>query len=206
MSVKKINYQARKYSLSAIKSLMKKIAASNSIPGEVNNTWKHSRVVYNFAKKIADLAIKNNYSVNLDYLKPACFVHDIGRMVTGSRGSKEIAPAIYHGLRGYNILKKAGYPESLAKICLVHLGGAGLDKKTNQKYGIFKNRDTLAQTIEEKIIAYADMRTSFDQKKKKPVITSFNKAYQRFKKYPRQGPLLKKNHQFIKKMTNHQIT
>ncbi|MDZ7799137.1 MAG: HDIG domain-containing protein [Patescibacteria group bacterium] len=203
---KKINYQAKKYSLPVIKSLMQKIAAQNAIPQEVNNTWKHSQVVYNFAKKIAHLAIENGFLVNLDYLKPASFVHDIGRMKTGSPGSKEIEPAIYHGLRGYNILKKEGYPESLARICLVHLGGAGLDKKTNQKYGIFKNRNTLAETIEEKIIAYADMRTSFDQKKKKPVISSFKKAYQRFKKYPRLGPKINKNHQFIKKITNHQIT
>jgi tRNA (cytidine56-2'-O)-methyltransferase len=184
---------------------MKKMAKENLIPKEVDVAWEHSKVVYHFADLIARRACQNGYKINRPYLKSACFVHDIGRMVTGSKGSRILEKPVYHGLRGYRILKKSGYPESFSRICLVHLNGTGLDSLANRKYGIFKNRDTLAKTIEEIIIGYADARTSFNKQKHKPVIESFAWAYNRFSKYPRVGPRLLKNHQFIQKITKGQI-
>lgn len=195
----------KKYSLPAIKSLMRKIAKENLIPEEVKGTWRHSKVVYNFAKSISRIAFKNGYKINRPFLKSGCFVHDIGRMVTGSKGSRILEDAVYHGLRGYQILKNNGYPEQFARICLVHLNGTGLDIIANRKYGIFKNRNTLAKTIEERIIGYADARTSFNKQKNKPVIESFAWAYNRFSKYPRVGPRLLKNHAFIQKITKGKI-
>ncbi|MFH1366695.1 MAG: HD domain-containing protein [Patescibacteria group bacterium] len=198
-------YKGKKYSLPVIKSLMKKIAKENLIPEEVKVAWVHSKVVYNFADRIAGVAAKNGYKINRPYLKSACFVHDIGRMITGSKGSRVLEKPVYHGLRGYRILKKSRYPECFARICLVHLNGTGLDSITNRKYGIFKNRNTLAKSVEEKIIAYADARTSFNKQKKKPEIKPFIWAYNRFNKYPRVGKRLKENHNFIQKITKGQI-
>lgn len=197
-------HKGKKYTLPAIKSLMAKIAAKHGLPEQMKNTWEHSRVVYRLADKIARLAIKNNYKVDRDLIRIGCFVHDIGRMITGSKGSKVLKPGVYHGYEGYKILKKQGYPEILARFCLVHLGGTGLDKIDNQRLGFF-SKDTLTETREEKILAYADARTDYNQKKKKEEHISFAAAYHRFNKYPRYGPRLKKNYTFIKKITKGKI-
>lgn len=182
---------------------MVKIAAENGIPSQVNNTWRHSTVVWRFADKIGRLATKNDYQVNLKFLKIACYIHDIGRMVTGSKASKNIKPAIFHFYDGYRLMKKMGYPK-LAHVCVSHAAGAGLDKKVNKHYG-FIARDFFPKSIEEKIIAYADSRTDY-KKGRGPFIHSFNFAYQRFKKYPGCGKRLKENHQFIQTITDYKIS
>ena len=197
--------KSKKYSLPAIKSLMSRLAVQHGIPEQVSNTWNHCRVVYKLADQIAKLAAQNGYKVDRDYIKTASYIHDMGRMVVGSKGSKVLQTAIYHGLEGYKILKKQGYPEKLARICLAHIGGAGLDKVTNRKYKFFKNKDTLAKSMEEKIIAYADCRTDYNKKTKKEENIDFIKAYNRFKHYPHSAGRLKRNHAFIQKITKGKI-
>lgn len=88
-----------------IKEIMTKIADENEIHSQVNNTWRHSIIVWRFAYKIAKLAIKNEYNIDLKLLKIACFSHDIGRMITGGKGSKILKPAIFHFYEGYYLLK-----------------------------------------------------------------------------------------------------
>lgn len=188
--------------LALIKRLMQKLARENGIPGQFANTWRHSTVVWRFADKIGRLAKKNGYQVDLKFLKIAGYVHDIGRMMTGSKASKILKPAIFHFYEGCHLMKKLGYPR-LARVCISHAAGAGLDKKTNKQFG-FLAKDFFPKTIEEKIVAYADSRTDY-KKGRGPFIHSFNFAYQRFKRYPGCGKRLKENHQFIQKITNYQI-
>lgn len=185
-----------------IKSLMKKIAGQNGIPRQFPNTWRHSNVVWRLAGKIGRLAKKNGYQIDLKFLKIACYVHDIGRMVTGSQGSKILKPAIFHFYQGYRLLKKLGYPK-LARLCVSHAAGAGLDKKINKKYG-FMAKDFFPKTIEEKILAYADSRTGY-KTGQGSIIIPFKQTYNRFKKYSGYGKRLKENHQFIQKITNQKI-
>jgi len=68
----------------------------------------------------------------------------------------------------------------------------------------FISRNFFPRTIEEKIIAYADARTSY-KKGEGPYIGSFNKAYNRFKKYRGVGKRLKENQRFIQKITKGKI-
>jgi putative nucleotidyltransferase with HDIG domain len=184
--------------LPQIKKLMIKVATEHRIKKQANSTWRHSTVVWQLAKKIAGLAIKNGYQVDLNFLKAGAYCHDIGRMVTGSKGSKVLAPARNHFFEGQRIMKKAGYPK-LARVCVCHALGGGLSKKFNKDNG-FIARDFFSKTTEEKIIAYADARTYW-KKETGPYIWTFMKAYNRFKKYPGAPKRLKKNHQFIKKIT-----
>jgi len=188
--------------LRQLKSLMKKIAKENGIEEQVNNSWCHSTVVWRLANNIARLAKRNGYQINFQLLKVGCYFHDIGRMITGGKGSKELRPAIYHFYEGYQLMKQYGYPQ-LARICVSHAAGVGLDKQTNKGYG-FISRNFFPRTIEEKIIAYADARTSY-KKGEGPYIGSFNKAYNRFKKYRGVGKRLKENQLVIQKITKGKI-
>ncbi|MFA6296676.1 MAG: HD domain-containing protein [Patescibacteria group bacterium] len=187
-------------SLLQIKSFMKKVAKENGISEQVDETWDHETRVWKFAEKIAKLAIKNGNKVDLDFLKIACYTHDLGRMVSGSKASKELEPAIFHGMRGYKLAKEQGWPEKLARVCIRHMGGIGQTKEVNKKIGL-GNKDTLAKTIEEKILAYADCRTFFNVEKGRADIYPFDVTYRRFKVYPRAGELLLKNKKFIDKIT-----
>lgn len=184
--------------LSQIKSIMKKIARENNILEQVKNTWEHSKYVWKFAKKIAKIAIKNGYKVDLSFLKIACFIHDLGRMKTGSRGTKELMNPIYHGYIGYKLALSYHLPKTLAEVCRRHLGGTGLSAEINKKFK-FGKKSTFTRTIEEKILGYADCRTCHNK------IASFSYAYNRFKKYPGQGKRLLKLQKFIKKITSEKI-
>lgn len=186
--------------LEDIKDLMQKTAKKNCILEEVEEAWDHEACVWNFSKKIADLAIKNGYKVDLDFLKIACYIHDLGRMISGSKSSKEFEPARYHGMRGYELAREQGWPEKLARVCVRHMGGAGQPKDVNREIG-FGNKATLATTTEERILAYADSRTFFNPEKRRADIYPFKVAYDRFKVYPDAGELLLKNHDFVKKIT-----
>ncbi len=190
-------------SLSQIKNLMNKIARANGIPEQVENTWRHSAVVWRLADRIALLAIKNGYPVDRRLLKLAVYVHDLGRMVTGSAGSKILKDPVYHGYEGYKILKKFGYPK-LAEFCRRHLGGSGLPRQVNRRYS-FGTSDTLARTLEERILAYSDARTLFI-KGRGPSIGSFETAYRRFKVYPYgTGERLRASQRLIKEITKGRV-
>jgi putative nucleotidyltransferase with HDIG domain len=184
--------------ISQIKFLIEKIAKQNGIPSQAFDTWRHSQCVWRFAQKISKLARKNGYKVNLQFLKLACFAHDLGRMQTGSKGSRKILDAVYHGYLGYKLARKFGFPKELAEVCRRHLAGTGLSATVNKKFKIGK-RATFVRTLEEKILGYADCRT-FNNK-----IAPFSRAYNRFKKYPGQGPRLLKLQKFIEKITNNEI-
>lgn len=190
-------------SLSQVRAMMRRVAKQYGISRQASNTWRHSTVIWGFASRIAREAEHNGYRVNKKLLKVGCYVHDMGRMVTGSKGSKELQDGIYHFYEGYRIMKQWGYP-SLARVCLSHACGGGLSKQTNKRYG-FAARNFFPESIEEKIIAYADARTGY-KKGTGPMIGPFAKAYQRFKRYDNSGPRLLKNHRFIEKITNKTIS
>ncbi|MFA6098524.1 MAG: HD domain-containing protein [Patescibacteria group bacterium] len=189
--------------LKKIKKWMFEIAAANKISNQVEDTWRHSKIVWDFAYQIAKYAKANGYTVDLELLKTGCYVHDIGRMKTGSKASKELKHPIFHLYEGYHEMKKRRYPE-LARICICHAGGSGLDKETNKKYK-FIAKDFFPLTIEEKIIAYSDCRTDF-KKGVGPVIGPFSKAYKRFSIYSGADERMNNIHNFIKKITANKIS
>lgn len=149
---------------------MVRISTQNSIPTQAYDTWLHSNYVWELAEKVANKAISNNNKVDFEFLKKASYVHDFGRMYVGSKASKELEPAYLHGIRGkeyfegifndhdkYLELVDQNEANKFARICERHMGGAGLTKATNERMGLAKT-DTLAETIEEKIVGYSDWR------------------------------------------------
>lgn len=145
----------------------------NNIPLQVGDTWCHSIHVYAYAKKIADIAdqvMRIERKIDQRFLLNAAFVHDLGRMKTGSNASRKVMSYERHGIEGRNhILTNLNMictafgisytgAKKYANVCVSHQGGPGFIAKTNIKLGI-GYYDTLAQTIEERIIGYADWRT-----------------------------------------------
>ena len=118
---------------------------------------KHSKNVKDLAVKIASqLDLKND----MVFLKEAAMLHDIGVSQVKIKFNSESAKLSYinHGHLGRKILEKEG----LSKHALVaerHVG-AGISKKGAKVLGL-PARDMLPDTIEEKLICFAD---KFDSK------------------------------------------
>ncbi|MFX1513965.1 MAG: HD domain-containing protein [Promethearchaeota archaeon] len=166
--------------LEDIANLLRKTAQKNGISEQFENTWQHSQVVWQFSKWLANQLIENGHPIDIDFLEKACFVHDLGRAVTGSKGSKELQVPIFHGVRGGKILRELGCPK-LARVCETHIGG-GITKEEAKKLGL-REQDYLPESIEEKIVCYADARVFFDPVTEKDIIKPFQAAYDRFSVY-----------------------
>ena len=93
------------------------------------------------------------------FIEEACMLHDIGIIKVNSRkiGCHGELPYIQHIVEGRKILDAEGLPEH-AKICENHIGVGGLTKEEIiAKKLLLPQRDMLCETIEEKIISYADL-------------------------------------------------
>lgn len=124
-------------------SLLKKYAKNKR---EFNIILKHSKAVQKVALRIA----KKIKGVDIEFIKTASLLHDIGRF--------ECPPGKWsfkHGIIGAEILRKEGLKKH-ALVAERHLG-AGISKKDiiEQKLSL-PLKDYLPKTKEEKIITHAD--------------------------------------------------
>lgn len=91
------------------------------------------------------------------FVKEGAMLHDIGIFLTDAprihcHGTH---PYICHGILGAGLLRDAGY-ERHARVCERHTG-SGITKADIERQGLpLPPRDFLPETIEEKIICYAD--------------------------------------------------
>ncbi len=121
--------------------------------------FKHVKKVQEIAIKIASEIIKNGHTVNIDFIKAASILHDIGRY-KHPPGSANI---IKHGVDGANILRAEGLDEAYARVCENHIG-SGINANDIKKQNLnIPEKDYMPQTIEEKIINYADSLTFYDK-------------------------------------------
>lgn len=116
---------------------------------------RHSTDVTNKALAIAD----KHPELNIDkkFVAEAGMLHDIGIFLTNAPSihCQGIAPYICHGYLGREILEILGYPKH-ALVCERHTGvGLSLEEIEKQKLPI-PHRDMCPQTIEEKVICFAD--------------------------------------------------
>jgi uncharacterized protein len=94
---------------------------------------------------------------NIDFLREASFLHDIGIFLTnipqlGCTGEK---PYVCHGYLGGKILKALGLARH-ARVCERHVG-VGLTKADIEERNLpMPARDMLPETLEEQILCYAD--------------------------------------------------
>ena len=126
---------------------------------------RHCKAVSNLAVKIARRCKRNGVDVDLDLVRIGALLHDIGRSRTHS---------VHHPIVGVEIAESLNLPEEIIKIIKRHLGG-GLTSKEASELG-WPSENYLPETIEEKIITYADKLVEGDKE------ISFEKALERFEK------------------------
>jgi uncharacterized protein len=97
------------------------------------------------AVEIAKACEENGLKVDLDLVETGALLHDIGRAKTHS---------VHHAVIGAEIAKSLGLPEPVILIIKRHVGG-GITTKEAKKLGWPRDIYT-PQTLEEKIVCYAD--------------------------------------------------
>ena len=111
----------------------------------------HSRAVQNLALEWAGKIKESGYRVDINFVKTASLLHDIGAFKYPPWSKDRIK----HGIAGAEILRKEGFPKH-ARICEVHIG-AGLTKEDIEKGNLpLPPKNYVPITIEEKIITCAD--------------------------------------------------
>ena len=144
--------------------LLRKYAPSEK---DFKGVLKHSKAVQKIALEIGK-KVKN---VDLDFIKSAALLHDIGRFKSGLSG-KDV---VKHGIFGAEILRKECLPE-YALVAERHLG-AGISKEDIIEQGLdLPLKDYIPISKEEKIITHADNLIEEDKE------ISVKKAVERFEK------------------------
>ena len=128
---------------------------------------RHSRAVAEKALAIAEA--HPELKLDRDFIFEAAMVHDIGIIKTDAPDIKCFGtePYIRHGVLGAEIMRAKGYPRH-ARVCERHTG-AGLSSAEIIAQGLpLPHADLLPETLEEKLICYADKffsKTTLDKEK-----------------------------------------
>ena len=127
----------------------------------------HSRAVANKALAIADR--HPELSLDRQFIEEAAMLHDIGFVRCNAPGIQCFGtePYICHGRIGADMLRAEGFPRH-ARVCERHTG-AGITRSQiiAQKLPL-PEQDFLPETMEEKVICYADKffsKTHLDEEK-----------------------------------------
>ena len=127
----------------------------------------HSEAVARKALAIADA--HPELSLDRQFILEAAMVHDIGIVKTDAPDIKCFGTEQYirHGVLGAEMMRAEGYPRH-ARVCERHTGaGLSLDEITEQRLPL-PHEDLLPETLEEKVICYADKffsKTKLDREK-----------------------------------------
>lgn len=108
---------------------------------------EHCKTVSRFAVKIARAFRKKGFDVDVHLVEVSGLLHDIGRSKTYT---------VDHGVVGGEVARSFSLPSSVVRIIERHVGG-GIPKEEAKRLG-WPARDYLPQTLEEKIVCYADKR------------------------------------------------
>ena len=109
------------------------------------NVIKHCETVAKLAAEIAKACEENGLAVDKKLVETGALLHDIGRSKTHS---------VHHAIVGAKIAKSLGLPEPVISLIKRHVGG-GITAKEAKRLGWPKDV-YIPQTLEEKIVSYAD--------------------------------------------------
>ena len=115
----------------------------------------HSELVTRKALSIVDA--HPELGADRQFVEEASMIHDLGIFLCNAPGIYCFGnePYIKHGILGAELLRKEGFPRH-ARVCERHTG-AGITREDIEKQGLpLPPQDFLPETIEEKIICYAD--------------------------------------------------
>jgi uncharacterized protein len=109
------------------------------------NVAAHSKKVAKIALEVACELKRNGFEVDLELVERGALLHDTGRSVTHG---------LEHGYFGGKILRKKGEREEVARIVERHVLG-GISREEAERMSL-PARDFIPETIEERIVSYAD--------------------------------------------------
>lgn len=112
----------------------------------------HCKTVERVASIIAEEFAKKGKKVDLQVVKAAALLHDIGRAVTHS---------VRHGLVGAEILEKEGIDRAVVEAVRRHVG-AGISSTEAKRLGL-PDLDYIPRTLEEMIVCFADKMVDSDK-------------------------------------------
>ena len=118
----------------------------------------HSRQVADLAVVIAQRLIDNHVPVDIEFVEESAMLHDIGMCRTDAPGihCHGTEPYILHGILGRQMLDSMGLYRH-GRVCERHTGaGITAEEIVAQHLPITPARDLLPETMEEKIVCYAD--------------------------------------------------
>jgi uncharacterized protein len=135
------------------------LIARHHPPGTVSH-----RILLNHGREVAALAtavaarVARSTAVDARFVCEAAWLHDIGIGLTDAPrfGCHGTAPYLAHGVLGAELLRTAGLPRH-ALVCERHIGvGLSIADIDHQQLPL-PRRDMRPQSVEEEIIAYADL-------------------------------------------------
>ena len=139
----------------------------NGNPELLKILLKHSKAVADKAIAIAEA--HPELPIDRQFVMEAAMVHDIGIVKTNAPDIQCFGtePYIRHGVLGAEMMRAEGYPLH-ARVCERHTG-AGLSLKEIEEQSLpLPHEDLLPETLEEKLICYADKffsKTRLDREK-----------------------------------------
>ena len=139
----------------------------NGNPELLKILLKHSKAVADKAIAIAEA--HPELPIDHQFVMEAAMVHDIGIIKTNAPDIQCFGtePYIRHGVLGAEMMRAEGYPLH-ARVCERHTG-AGLSLKEIEEQSLpLPHEDLLPETLEEKLICYADKffsKTRLDREK-----------------------------------------
>jgi len=132
----------------------------------------HSRAVQAVALRITQEIVDNGYDADIEFIRTASLLHDIGRFFCPPKGKE----SILHGVKGAEILQKEGLDKRYCLACERHIGpGIDLYDIEHGKLNLPK-KNYIPETMEEKIICYADKLIEGDRE------AGIEKEIQRYRK------------------------
>ena len=106
---------------------------------------QHCKAVSQLAVKLARKLERKGTKIDVELVRIGGLLHDIGRSKTHD---------INHGVVGAEIVRSFDLPNSVIRIVERHIG-SGIPAEEAVKLGL-PNKDFIPETLEEKIISYAD--------------------------------------------------
>ena len=118
----------------------------------------HSRQVADLAVKLGQRLVDKGEPVDLEFVEEAAMLHDIGMCRTDAPGIHccGTEPYIRHGILGRQMLDAIGLFRH-GRVCERHTGaGITAAEIIDQHLPINPPRDLLPESVEEKLVCYAD--------------------------------------------------
>jgi len=126
--------------------MMREAGCSPSVLGHCENVTR-------VAMRIAEAFRRRGFNVDTALVEAGALMHDIGRSRTHG---------VEHGAIGGGIARSMGLPESLARAIERHVG-AGITADEAERIGL-DGGGYVPETLEEKIVAYADKLIEGDRR------------------------------------------